>query len=114
MKKPKHPVCPPAGALTSPPPMPARAVTLHIMQGIRQRTRTGRGPHDGSQRNGHGPDAGRTRAWPFLPTAGLFAFAAPRAAAPRAGAGTSPFPVVQTALRSGSPVQLSSYDQLHV
>eukprot|EP00661_Eupelagonemidae_sp_cell13_P022547 gene22547-biopygen10263 len=31
------------------------------------RTRTGRGPHDRIQRNGRGPDADRTRAWPFLP-----------------------------------------------
>eukprot|EP00661_Eupelagonemidae_sp_cell13_P007484 gene7484-biopygen9086 len=46
-----------------------------------QGTRTGRGPYDRIQRNGRGPDAGRTiefkgtdadrtRAWPFLPTAG--------------------------------------------
>eukprot|EP00661_Eupelagonemidae_sp_cell13_P019298 gene19298-biopygen17488 len=35
--------------------------------GKRQRTRTGRGPHDEIQRNGRGPGADRTRAWPFLP-----------------------------------------------
>eukprot|EP00661_Eupelagonemidae_sp_cell13_P008808 gene8808-biopygen121 len=33
----------------------------------RQLTRTGRGPHDGLQRNGRAPDAGRTRARPFFP-----------------------------------------------
>eukprot|EP00661_Eupelagonemidae_sp_cell13_P018994 gene18994-biopygen12991 len=36
----------------------------------RQRTRTGRGPHDGIQRNGRGPGADRTRAWPFVQTGG--------------------------------------------
>eukprot|EP00661_Eupelagonemidae_sp_cell13_P000413 gene413-biopygen7604 len=30
------------------------------------RTRTGRGAHDRIQRNGRGPDANRTRAWPLL------------------------------------------------
>eukprot|EP00661_Eupelagonemidae_sp_cell13_P013491 gene13491-biopygen3518 len=31
------------------------------------RTLSGRGPHDRIQRNGRAPEAGRTRAWPFLP-----------------------------------------------
>eukprot|EP00661_Eupelagonemidae_sp_cell13_P015912 gene15912-biopygen11260 len=40
----------------------------------RQRTRTGRGPGAGrtieGEQNRRGPDADRTRAWPFLPGGG--------------------------------------------
>eukprot|EP00661_Eupelagonemidae_sp_cell13_P024277 gene24277-biopygen10425 len=43
------------------------AVVPPYCWGKRKRARTGRGSHDTIQRNGRGPDADRTRAWPFLP-----------------------------------------------
>eukprot|EP00661_Eupelagonemidae_sp_cell13_P018131 gene18131-biopygen21920 len=60
--------CSDARSPRRPSPCFVPAFIIYTYRGKRQRTRTGRGPHGKMHRNGRGPDAGRTRAWPFLPT----------------------------------------------